>query len=142
MTPPPPVPRAVKPVTHSDDVARRFAYSYAVEHAGIVWISGQVALTAGDIVGIDDIEEQARVVFDNIDAVIRSAGGTLHDLVETTTYVTDRQYLAAVNAERCRRLSTGVPPTSTLIVVAGLARPEFLVEISAVAIVGPQRSEN
>ena len=60
--------------------------------------------------------------------------GTARGALTTTTYVTDRSLLLPVNEVRGRYLTTDPAPTSTLLVVAGLARPEFLVEISAVAV--------
>ncbi len=126
----------------SVEVAERFSYSYGVRCGGVVWISGQVALRDGQVVGVGDIELQARTVFENLSRVVQAAGGRLDDLVETTTYMTDRGYSAAINAVRAEYLTAAVKPTSTLIVVSGLARPEFLVEISAVAVIGAQPARN
>lgn len=113
--------------------AEKFRYSFGVQSGTTLRISGQVALKNGEIVGIDDISTQTTQVFENLKTIVEAAGGSLDDLVETTTYVTDRSYLGAVNDVRLEYLTGDVPPTSTLIVAAGLARPEFLVEISAVA---------
>ncbi|WP_120284456.1 RidA family protein [Rhodococcus rhodochrous] len=116
--------------------AEKFRYSFGVLSDNTLRISGQVALKDGEVVGVDDITVQARQVFENLKTIVEAAGGTLNDLVETTTYVTDRSYLGPVNEARLEFLDGAVPPTSTLIIVAGLARPEFLVEISAVAVLG------
>ncbi|QBJ95578.1 RidA family protein [Rhodococcus sp. ABRD24] len=116
--------------------AEKFRYSFGVQSGSTLRISGQVALKEGAVVGVDDIAVQAHQVFENLKAVVEAAGGSMHDLVETTTYVTDRNHLGAVNDARVEYIDGPVPPTSTLIVVAGLARPEFLVEISAVAELG------
>ena len=117
--------------------AARFAYSYGVRAGSTVWISGQVAFNArGEIVGVDDVEAQATQVFENLKAVVEAAGGSLDDLVSTRTYMVDRAHSLAVNAVRERYLTGAVKPTSTLLVVAGLARPELLVEIEAVAVLG------
>ena len=118
--------------------AEKFRYSFGVLSGTTLWISGQVALREGAIVGIDDVSTQARQVFENLKTVVEAAGGSLHDIVETTTYVTDRSYLGPVNDARVQYLDGPVPPTSTLLVVAGLARPEFLLEISAIAVVGAE----
>ena len=139
--PSPDGPLALLPSTHSPEIAARFAYSYGVAHGDVVWISGQVALRDGQVQGVGDVAAQTQLVFDNLEAIVREAGGDLADLVETTTYVTDRAHLAAVNEVRASRLTGPVPPTSTLLVVAGLARPEFLVEISATAVIRGEKEK-
>lgn len=113
--------------------AEKFKYSFGVRVGDLVWISGQVALKDGQIVGLDDIRAQTEQVFTNLQTVLEAAGGSLDDLIETTTYMTDRAYSSDINDVRSRFLTGDVLPTSTLLVVAGLARAEFLVEISAVA---------
>jgi 2-iminobutanoate/2-iminopropanoate deaminase len=127
---------AVLPEGLSAAIADRFCYSYGVRCDSHLWIAGQVALRDGQLVGEGDIALQARTVFENLELVVTAAGGSLDDLVETTTYMTDRSYSAAINAARAKVLRGPVKPTSTLLVVAGLARPEFLVEVSAVAVLG------
>lgn len=124
---------AITPQSLSAEVAAKFKYSYAVQSGKTVRISGQVALKDGEVVGVGDISVQAQQVFENLKTILEAAGGSLDDLVETTTFVTDRALLGPVNEVRTQYLTGEVPPTSTLIVVAGLARPDFLVEISAVA---------
>lgn len=119
--------------------AEKFRYSFGVRVGDLVWISGQVALKDGRIVGINDVRVQAEQVFRNLKTVLEAAGGSLGDLIETTTYMTDRSYSSDINDVRSRFLTGAVLPTSTLLVVAGLARPEFLVEISAVAHIADSR---
>ena len=121
--------------------AEKFKYSFGVRVGDLVWISGQVALKDGQIVGIDDVLTQAEQVFTNLKTVLEAAGGSLDDLIETTTYMTDRAYSGDINDVRSRFLTGAVLPTSTLLVVAGLARPEFLVEISAIAHIADSRNQ-
>lgn len=121
--------------------AEKFRYSFGVRVGGLVWISGQVALKDGQVVGIGDVRAQAEQVFINLKTVLEAAGGSLGDLIETTTYMTDRAYSGDINDVRSRFLTGAVLPTSTLLVVAGLARPEFLVEISAIAHIGDSRPD-
>jgi len=121
--------------------AEKFKYSFGVRVGDLVWISGQVALNDGQIVGIGDVRAQAEQVFTNLKTVLEADGGSLDNLIETTTYMTDRAYSSDINDVRSRFLTGAVPPTSTLLVVAGLARPEFLVEISAVAHIADTRTE-
>ncbi len=133
-TPPPPDREAVLPEGFSAEIAERFCYSYGVRCGNVLWISGQVALRDGQVVGEGDVRLQARTAFENLERIVTAAGGTLDDVVETTTYMTDRAYSPAINEVRAEFFRGPVKPTSTLLVVAGLARPEFLVEVSAVAV--------
>jgi enamine deaminase RidA (YjgF/YER057c/UK114 family) len=125
---------AVAPAALPAGPAERFAYSYGVRMGNTLHISGMVSFNAeGEIVGVDDVTQQATQVFENLKAIAEAAGGSLDDLVSTTTYMTDPGFSLAINDVRCRYITGPVKPTSTLITVAALARPEFLLEISAIA---------
>jgi 2-iminobutanoate/2-iminopropanoate deaminase len=128
-------PQAISPPELASAPAARFRYSHGVRRGTQLWISGQVSMdSAGSVVAAGDVTGQAERVFENLAAVLRAAGGDLSHVVATTTYVTDRSLLLPVNEVRVRYLTGDPAPTSTLLVVAGLARPDFLVEISAVAV--------
>ncbi|NUK53183.1 RidA family protein [Streptomyces lunaelactis] len=128
-------PQAISAPELASVPAAKFFYNHAVRHGSQLWISGQVSMNAnGDVVGEGDITWQAEQVFENLSAVVRAAGGDLSHMVSTTTYVTDRSLLLPVNEVRGRYLASDPAPTSTLLVVAGLARPGFLLEISAIAV--------
>jgi reactive intermediate/imine deaminase len=116
-------------------------YSQAVEFTGrLVCVSGQVPLDEeGDVVGVDDITLQARQVFRNIATVLRSSGATLADVVELTIYLTDITDLAAFRAVRDEFLTGHDPPASTLVAVSALVRPEFRLEISALAAISDRQ---
>jgi enamine deaminase RidA (YjgF/YER057c/UK114 family) len=100
-----------------------------------VYIAGQVALdSAGQLVREGDFRAQAEQVFHNLERALSSVGGTLRDVVKTTTFITDRKHLPALREVRSKHIDPARPPASTLLVVSGLARPEFLLEIEAVAV--------
>ncbi len=100
-----------------------------------VYVAGQVAYdSAGRIVGAGDFRAQVEQVFGNLDRALSSVGATFADVVKTTTYVTDMTQLAAIREIRSRYLHPTRPPASTLVQVAGLVRPELLIEIEAVAV--------
>jgi enamine deaminase RidA (YjgF/YER057c/UK114 family) len=100
----------------------------------ILFISGQTALDRqGKIVGENSIEAQTQQVLENLEAVLKRAGGGRKNLVATTSYVTDMKNLGGFYLTR-REFFAGALPTSTTIIVKGLARDEFLVEIEAIAI--------
>jgi enamine deaminase RidA (YjgF/YER057c/UK114 family) len=72
-------------------------------------------------------------VFDNIKAVLEAAGGSLDNLVMTTTYITDRSYRDGYNEVR-RGLYKKDPPTSTLLIISGLANEDYMIEIAGIAV--------
>jgi 2-iminobutanoate/2-iminopropanoate deaminase len=125
----------LKPASLAPDGAAQYAYSYGQRTGNIVWIAGQVPRARdGSMVGIGDAEAQAVQVFENIRAVVEEAGGTLADVVQTTTYITERPARETVGAVRRRYFPGPSYPTATLLIVAGLGLPEYLVEIDAVAV--------
>ena len=116
-------------------------YSHGVEvPAGhrLVFASGQLGLARGGHVP-PDCAGQAEICFANIAAILAEAGMTLADVVRVNAYVTAREHMAGYMQVR-DRLFPGVPPASTLMIVAGFTRPEFVVEIEAVA-AAPERTE-
>lgn len=113
-------------------------YAYAVKKAGTpVYISGQVAIDgSGKLVGEGDAAAQTEQVFQNLRTVVEAAGGSLRDIVKLTVYVTDPSYRPAIAAARQKHFKDGDYPASTYVVISGLALPQLLVEIEAIAIVG------
>ena len=102
------------------------------------YVAGQVALdSSGALVGKDDFRAQAERVYANLRVALASVGASFEDLVKTTTYVTDRKHVAILREVRTRVMGAARPPANTLLVVGGLARPELLLEIEAVAQVPP-----
>jgi len=75
------------------------AYSQAVRHGNLVFLSGQIPLDPGTMQLVEgDFEARARRVFDNLAAVARAAGGGLDDVVKLTVYLTDLGNFGSVNA--------------------------------------------
>lgn len=113
------------------------AFNHAVLKAGRpVHIAGQLALAEdGSVVGEGDVTAQSERVWQQVRAVVEAAGGTMADLVKITTYITEADHVAPVLESRVRQFPTGQVPASALLIVKALARPEFLVEIEAVALV-------
>ncbi|AGF72015.1 RidA family protein [Corynebacterium halotolerans] len=129
--------KAVMPEQLPTEPARRTVYSYGVRAGDSLHISGMVAFDAeARIVGEGDVAAQAEQVFRNLRAVVEEAGGGMADIVSTTTYLTDVTDAPVVNEARARHFTGAVLPTHTVVGVAALARPQFLVEVSAVAYLG------
>ncbi|MFI6682115.1 RidA family protein [Streptomyces sp. NPDC050485] len=94
----------------------------------LLYLSGQVAEGA-------DLTEQSRGVFEAIGALLAAHGGTLDDILNIRTYLTDITRLAEYAAVRGRCL-TATPPTSTTVEVPRLFVPWALIEVEVVAAVG------
>ena len=112
-------------------------YSHGVKAGNTLYIAGQVAVGPdGSIVGAGDIAAQVKQVWSNLQAVLAEAGGSVEDIVKITVYATDLSYRPAIAAARDAVFAGGRFPASTFLVVQSLARPELLVEIEAVAVLG------
>ncbi len=109
-------------------------YSHVAKAGNTVYIAGQIALDRhGNLVGRGDAEAQVRQVYLNLQAILEELGGSLRDVVKMTTYLTERASLDAFR--RARNTFFGEPfPPNTLLFIHGLAQPEYLVEIEAVAV--------
>ena len=109
-------------------------YSHVTRVGNTLYISGELGLDErGQLVGPGDAAAQAEQAYKNIKAIIEHCGGSMDDVVKITTYITDLAYRAQVAGPRDTYLGTP-GPASTLVVVKGLAAPEYLVEIEALAI--------
>src|SRR5262249_34741280 len=108
----------------------------AVVAGNTVYLRGQIGqnLDTSESVGIGDIEAQAEQAMANIDILLREAGSGLADSVKVVVYLVDARYREPVYRVMGRWLK-GVHPVSTGIVVSALARPEWLVEIDATAVI-------
>lgn len=107
----------------------------AVVANNTVYLRGQIGqdLDTRESVGIGDVEAQAEKAMANIDMLMKEAGGSLEDIVKVTVYLTDIRYRETVYNVMGKWLK-GVFPVSTGLVVEALARPEWLVEIDATAV--------
>ena len=115
----------------------RGSYSQVVitKPGRLVFIAGNTASDPeGRVVGIGDIRAQTRYALQKIKIGVEAAGGTLQDLVSMTLFTTDARYHPAVNETRREFLGADFP-TSTMVQVVALARPELLIEINAIAVV-------
>jgi len=109
----------------------------ATVHGGrVVFIAGQVALDqSGSLVGQGDFRAQAGQVFENLKAAVEAVGGTFRDVIKLNSYVLDITNLPQFREVRDRYIDLQNPPASTAIEVSRLFRPEFLLEIEAVAVI-------
>jgi len=122
------------------DIHPPFApYSHGVvipQGQQLVLCSGQLGIGPDKVVPVD-CAGQARICFANIAAILREAGLGMEHVVRINAYVSGREHLADYMAVR-NGLFAAPYPASTLMIVSGFARPEFVVEIEAIA-AGPAR---
>ena len=107
----------------------------AVVAGDTIYLRGQIGqdLDTSESVGVGDVAAQAEQAIANIDPLLREAGSALQDIVKVTVYLVDPRYREPVYRVMGRWLS-GVYPVSTGLIVSALARPEWLVEIDAIAV--------
>jgi enamine deaminase RidA (YjgF/YER057c/UK114 family) len=100
----------------------------------LVWTFGQIPIDgAGEVIGAGDWEGQARATFANLATALEAGGAAFADVVKLTFYVVDVAELATIRKVRDEFVDRHRPPTSTLVQVAGLAHPDLLLEVEAVA---------
>lgn len=109
-------------------------YSHGIEVAAgarTTFVSGQLGILPDGTVP-EGVEAQATACFENVGKILAEAGMSFADLVRINAYVTAREHLAGYMKVRDRYAGTP-PPASTLMIVSGFARPEFIVEVEVVA---------
>jgi len=111
-------------------------WSNGIRAGDFLYISGQVSrpLEGGPVAGTDEYE-QAKRIFDRIARICAAAGGSLEDIVKMTIFMVNIGKNTEVWRAR-KEFFTGDFPTSTLVEVRSLAKPEVLVEIESVAWLG------
>jgi enamine deaminase RidA (YjgF/YER057c/UK114 family) len=123
--------RRLTPAGVSPPLAR---YSHAVEVAAgarLLLCSGQLGVAPDGSVP-EDAEAQAVLCFEAIGACLAAAGMDFGDIVRLNAFVTDRAHMPAYMAVRDRYVGLE-PPASTLVIVTGFTRPEFKIEVEAIA---------
>ena len=113
-----------------------FSHATMIEARGrLVFISGMVARRAdGTIAGIGDIEAQTRQVCENLKAAVEEAGGTLDDICRVDVYVRNMEHFDLIHKVR-REYFKPPLPASTMVEVCKMTSPEYLIEISAIAVI-------
>jgi len=111
--------------------AQARGYSQAVVTVGgrVIWLAGQIAPDGGDF------DTQVREIFARLDQTLKEADSKLADMVTMTVFITDARYGDRFCELRCEVFGENFP-ASALITVAGLARPELLVEVQGIAVAG------
>ena len=113
-------------------------FSQAVRVGDVICVSGQVAINQDrEIVGIGDSEAQARQCFANLARILDEAGASMQDLTRVNAYLTDTAHYSGYAAAKNDYLKD-ILPAGTVVIVAGLMDPRFLMEIDAIAVVADE----
>ena len=115
--------------------ARGYSQAVVTEGGRVVWLAGQIA--GEDSSGRSlaaDFDGQVREVFARLGRTLEEAGGRLSDMVTMTVFITDARLGDRFTQLRCEIFGDDFP-ASALITVAGLARPEMLVEVQGIAVI-------
>ena len=111
---------------------KSYSHAVIVEAGRTLYVAGQTSRDLqGNIVCQGDAEGQTRQALENMKKVIEGAGGRMEDVAKITTYITDIKYREAFRRVR-PEFFKGEAPANTLLVVASLADPAYMVEIEAI----------
>jgi 2-iminobutanoate/2-iminopropanoate deaminase len=112
-----------------------FSHATVVEARGrLVFISGMTARRAdGTIAGVGDIEAQTRQVCENLKAAVEQAGGSMDDICRVDVYVRNMEHFDAIHKVRAQYFKPPLP-ASTMVEVSKMTSPDYLIEISAIAV--------
>jgi enamine deaminase RidA (YjgF/YER057c/UK114 family) len=129
-------------IFNPDSLAKPTAgYSHVADVQGghLVYIAGQVALDrSGNLVGPGDFKAQVQQVFETLKAAVQAPGGDFSDVIKLNYFCSesvDPSLIPLVREIRDKYVNTSNPPVSTFVVVKRLVRPEWLIEVEAVAVV-------
>jgi len=112
-----------------------YSHGWKIQGGELVILSGQIPEDAeGTIVGVGDFEAQAEQVFKNIGYMLEAGGAGFEDIVKMQVFLTEGNLWKPFSKVRKKFLKAPFPAT-TLLIVKGLAKPEWMVEIEAMAVV-------
>lgn len=113
----------------------RFSYSAAVRAGDLLYVAGQIGLNPDGTIP-QDADTQAERAFERMQAIIEQAGSSMDNLVELVSYHVDISKNLPGFVKIKERFVPAPFPTWTILEVAGLARPELVIEIKATALAG------
>jgi enamine deaminase RidA (YjgF/YER057c/UK114 family) len=114
----------------------------AVRAGNHIFLRGQVGQDLqGNMVGIGDPRKQTEQAMKNVKQLLEEAGSRMEHICKITVYITDRAYREPVYQELGRWLK-GIYPCSTGLIIDGLARPEWVMEIDVEAVIPAEDAKN
>lgn len=115
-----------------------FSHAVVAPAGKTIYVSGQVSVNEkAEVVGKGDLRAQTEHTFENLKKALAAAGATFADVVKVTYFVVDLKPESVVHVRETRKkyLSAEHPPASTLVGVAALVVPDWLIEIEVVAVI-------
>ena len=110
-------------------------FAPATKTGNLIFVSGQVGVNANGLVE-GGIREQTQQAFANVEATLKAAGATMADVMKITCFLTRESDYQVYAEERLTAFPENAQPASSTVIVKTLVRPEFRVEIEAIAIIG------
>lgn len=127
------------PTAHNPPTVRapfgRYSHGLSTPLPGggrLLVVSGQLGIAADDSIPAD-VEAQAVLCFEAVKAILRDAGLDFSHVIRLGGFVTERAHFQTYMRVR-DRYTADPPPASTLVIVSGFTRPEFVVEVEALAL--------
>ena len=115
-------------------LARPGGYHHVVKDGNTIYVAGQVSRDKdGKTVGVGDAAAQAEQIFSNVQEALKAAGSDMNHIKKLNVFMTHREDIPAYRAARAKFISDDALPVSTLILCAGLADPDFRIEIEVIA---------
>ena len=116
------------------NLAQPRGYTHVVKAGNTVYIAGQVGQRSDGTLAGSDIGSQTDQVFKNLGAALASVGAGFENVTKITVFLTHREDIPGFRTARDKHV-TGELPASTLVLISGLAEPEFRVEVEATAVI-------
>lgn len=117
---------------------KEVGYSRAVRIGNLVEVSGTVAAEGTEIIGENNVEEQARFIFQKIERALETAGTSLSAVVRTRIYVVNIQRDWEIIGRVHGSFFKDILPVTTMVEVAALIDPKLLLEVEATAVISDE----
>jgi 2-iminobutanoate/2-iminopropanoate deaminase len=125
----------IKKVIAPINLHRPFGYAHAIQIDNTIYISGQIPLDQEmNVVGKNDIAAQTETVYENLKKVVEEAGGTMTHIVMLNIYCTDIEAFDKKTRHLRKKYFGNYYPATTAVEVKRLYRPDFMIEMEAVAV--------
>jgi reactive intermediate/imine deaminase len=126
----------MKKVITPKNVHRPFGYAHAIQTGNTIYVSGQIPLDIeGNVVGKNDIAAQTQQAYENLKRVLKAAGAAMTDIVMLNIYCRDVDDFDKKTRPLRKKYLGNYYPAITAVQVSRLYRPDFLIEIEAVAVI-------
>jgi len=114
---------------------KKFGYSRAVKVGNLVFVAGTTAANEnGEVVGKDDVYQQAIFIYQKIEKALQEAGASMQNVVRIRTFITDmKRSSEALKVQG--EIFSEIRPAATIVETTALINPDLLLEIEADAVI-------